>query len=99
MIEGFYFIHVCLRPFHDYFSSYETDQSVGGRKRENSESEKPPGTPASRTWFVSHVARAELKYIPVTAVVKKPLCHGGHIFATKNNSLFVILPFEILTNR
>ena len=26
-----------LRPFQDYFSSYETGQSVGGRKRENPE--------------------------------------------------------------
>ena len=26
-----------LRPFQDYFSSYETGQSVGGRKRENLE--------------------------------------------------------------
>ena len=26
-----------LRPFQDYFSSFETGQSVGGRKRENPE--------------------------------------------------------------
>ena len=26
-----------LRPFQDYFSSYETGQSVGGRKREDPE--------------------------------------------------------------
>ena len=26
-----------LRPFQDYFSSYETGQSVGGRKQENPE--------------------------------------------------------------
>ena len=30
--------------------------------------EKPPGTPASRTWLVSHVARAGLKPTPDTAV-------------------------------
>ena len=46
-----------LRPFQDYFSSYETGQSVGGAKTEEPR-EKPPGTPASRTWLVSHVTRA-----------------------------------------
>ena len=31
-----------LRPFQDYFSLYETDQSVvGGRKRENPEKKHP----------------------------------------------------------
>ena len=30
--------------------------------------EKPHGTPASRTWFVSHVARAGLDPTPETAV-------------------------------
>ena len=29
-----YFFNSVLRPFQDYFSSYETGQSVGGRKRE-----------------------------------------------------------------
>ena len=33
----FFFFNSVLRPFQDYFSSYETDQSVGGRKRENPE--------------------------------------------------------------
>ena len=33
----FFFFFFNLRPFQDYFSSYETGQSVGGRKRENSE--------------------------------------------------------------
>ena len=42
-----------LRPFQDYFSSYETGQSVGGAKT-GEPREKPPGTPASRTWLVSH---------------------------------------------
>ena len=31
------FLNSVLRPFQDYFSSYETGQSVGGRKRENPE--------------------------------------------------------------
>ena len=36
MVQGFHFNSV-LRPFQDYFSSYETGQSVEGRKRENPE--------------------------------------------------------------
>ena len=32
-----FFLNLVLRPFQDYFSSYETGQSVGGRKRENPE--------------------------------------------------------------
>ena len=31
------FFNSVLRPFQDYFTSYETGQSVGGRKRENPE--------------------------------------------------------------
>ena len=56
-----------LRPFQDYFSSYETGQSLGGRKRQNPE-KKAPDTPASRTWLVSHVASAGLEPAPDTAV-------------------------------
>ena len=32
--NGEYFFNSVLRPFQDYVSSYETGQSVGGRKRE-----------------------------------------------------------------
>ena len=32
-----FFFNSVLRPFQDYFSSYETGQSVGGRKREDPE--------------------------------------------------------------
>ena len=63
----FFFFNSALRPFQDYFSSYETGQSVGGAKMGESR-EKPPGTPASRTWLVSHVARAGLEPTPDTAV-------------------------------
>ena len=42
-------------------------QSVGGAKM-GEPREKPPGTPASRTWLVSHVARAGLEPTPDTAV-------------------------------
>ena len=63
-----YFIfNSVLRPFQYYFSSYETGQSVGGAKM-GEPRENPPGTPASRTWLVSHVARAGIKPTPDTAV-------------------------------
>ena len=32
-----FFLNSVLHPFQDYFSSYETGQSVGGRKREDPE--------------------------------------------------------------
>ena len=32
-----FFLNSVLRPFQDYFSSYETGKSVGGQKRENTE--------------------------------------------------------------
>ena len=60
-----FFSYSVLRPFQDYFSSYETGQSVGGRKLVNPK-KKIPGTPASRTSLVSHVACAGLE--PDTAV-------------------------------
>ena len=53
--------------FQDYFTHIVTSQSVGGAKREYPG--KPPGTPASRTWLVSHVASAGLEPTPVTAVI------------------------------
>ena len=63
----YFFFNSVLCPFQDYFSSYETGQSVGGAKT-GEPREKPPGTPASRTWLVSHVARAGLEPAPNTAV-------------------------------
>ena len=35
--KRFFFVYFNLHPFQDYFSSYETGQSVGGRKQENPE--------------------------------------------------------------
>ena len=61
-----FFLNSVLRPFQDYFSSYETGQSVGGAKT-GEPREKPPDTPASRTWLVSHVARVGLEPTPDTA--------------------------------
>ena len=43
------------------------NQYVGGAKT-GEPREKPPDTPASRTWLVSHVARAGLEPTPDTAV-------------------------------
>ena len=63
----FFSLNSVLCPFQDYFSSYETGQSVGGAKT-GEPREKPPDTPASRNWLVSHVARAGLEPTPDTAV-------------------------------
>ena len=62
-----FFLYSVKRPFQDYFSSYETGQSVNGAKTGESR-EKQPGTPASRTWLVSHVASAGRDPTPDTAV-------------------------------
>ena len=61
------FLNSVLRPFQYYFRSYETNQSVGGAKT-GEPREKTPDTSASRTWLVSHVARAGLKLTSYTAV-------------------------------
>ena len=52
----FLFSFTSLYPFQVYFSSYETGQSVGGVKT-GEPREKPPGTPASRIWLVSRMAK------------------------------------------
>ena len=70
MVDSFFFFFFLIqfkRPSQDYFSSYETGQSVGGAKT-GEPREKPPDIPTSRTWLVSHVARAGLEPTPVTAV-------------------------------
>ena len=66
VIVFFLSFNLVLRPLKDYFSSYEKGQSVDGAKT-GEPREKPPGTPASRTWLVSHVARAGLEPTPDTA--------------------------------
>ena len=65
-IKSFFFSSSVLRPFQDYFSSYETGQSVGGAKT-GEPREKPPDTPAAELGL-SHVARAGLEPTPDTAV-------------------------------
>ena len=67
---SFFFSDSVLRPFQDYFSSYETGQSVSGAKTAEPR-EKSPGIPASRTWLVSHVARAGLEPTPDDRVIEK----------------------------
>ena len=64
-----FFLYSVSRLFQDNFSSYETGQSVGGAKTAEPR-EKPPGTPANRTWLVSHVAsaRRDPTRTPETAV-------------------------------
>ena len=66
-ILSFFLFFSVLRPFQDYFSSNETGQSVGWTKMGEPRG-KTPGTPASRTWLVPHVARAGLEPTQDTAV-------------------------------
>ena len=54
--------------FQDYFTHIETSQSVHVGEAKRSTPEKPPDTPASRAWFVSHVASMGLEPTPDTAV-------------------------------
>ena len=48
LIVVLFFLNSVLHPFQDYFSSYETGQSIGGVKT-GEPREKPSGTPANRT--------------------------------------------------
>ena len=68
----FFFFFFFLIQFNVPFkiiSLIETSQSIGGRNGRTPG--KPPDTPASRTWLVSHVASAGLEPTPDTAVRKK----------------------------
>ena len=65
----FFFFFFFLIQFNVPFkiiSLIETSQSIGGRNGRTPG--KPPDTPASRTWLVSHVASAGLEPTPDTAV-------------------------------
>ena len=53
----FFFFLFSFTSVSSFFTHIETDQSVGGAKT-GVPGEKPPDTPASRTWLVPHVTRA-----------------------------------------
>ena len=57
-----------LSPLLNYFSLYETAQSVGRAKTDNSKKKETHDTPASRTWLVLHVSHMGLESTPDTAV-------------------------------
>ena len=63
----FFFLIQFNVPFK-IISLIETSQSIGGQNGRTPG--KPPDTPASRTWLVSHVASAGLEPTPDTAVKK-----------------------------
>ena len=52
-------------PFRIISAHMRRDNQKVGRKRGNLR-EKPPGTPPSRTWLVSHVPRVGLELTPDT---------------------------------
>ena len=53
----FFFFFFLIQFYSSFFTHIETNQSVGGAKT-GVPGEKPPDTPASRTWLVPHVTRA-----------------------------------------
>ena len=53
----FFFFLFSFTSLSSFFTHIETNQSVGGAKT-GVPGEKPPDTPASRTWLVPHVTRA-----------------------------------------
>ena len=63
--DDMYFVYVFVYLFIYLFIYF---YSVGGAKTGDPPQEKTPGTPASRTWLVSHVPRAGLEPTPGTAV-------------------------------
>ena len=74
------FLFSFKHPFQDYFSSYETDKSVGGAKTGESH-EKPPGAPTSRTWLVSHLPREGLEPTPDKQCGDRIVKYGNEISA------------------
>ena len=69
-LSYFVYLNSVLNHFQDHSSSNETVQSVGGEKMGEHPRKKKttPGTPASSTSLVSHVARAGLEPTPDTVV-------------------------------
>ena len=63
-----FFLNSVLLPFQDYFSSYETGQSVGGRKLENPKKNHLAHPQAELGLHVSHEASAGLEPTLDTAV-------------------------------
>ena len=53
----FFFFCFSFTSLSSFFTHIETNQSIGGAKT-GVPGEKPPDTPASRTWLVPHVTRA-----------------------------------------
>ena len=66
IVHFFYFLF-SLTSLSRLFHSYR-DEPIGRWGKTGVTRVKPPDTPASRTWLVSHVASAGLEPTPVTAV-------------------------------
>ena len=91
----FFFFYFVVRPFQDYFSSYETGKLIGGAKMGEPRG-KPPGTPACRTCLVSHVASAGLEPTPYTAVRCSTALLTARPWGMPNISfaIFIVLKYE-----
>ena len=69
----FVFFNSVLSPFQDYFSSYETGQSVGGRKRENPENLAHPQAELGLSHMWPGVGLERLVCFLINLEVKKGL--------------------------
>ena len=88
-----FFLCVCVFFFgfsftslSSFFTHIETNQSVGGAKT-GVPGEKPPDTPASRTWLVSHMNSCPVRGANV--VLKDNI---GVWYQTEYLSLLSLLP-------
>ena len=66
VLFGVFFFGFSFMSLSSFFTHIETNQLLGGTKT-GIPGEKPPDTPASRTWLVPHVTRAPCEDEP-TAV-------------------------------
>ena len=80
----FFFLIQFNVPFKIISAHMRRGQSVGGVKT-GEPREKPPDTPASRTWLVSHVARAGLEPTPNTAVRRS----NGNFYILIVHNIFI----------
>ena len=74
-------------------SLIETSQSIGGRN--GRAPGKPPDTPASRTWLVSHVASAGLEPTPYSDLTHSATGAASQGSSLKSTILYLSLSFRL----
>ena len=77
----FFFFLFSFTSLSSFFTHIETNQSVGGAKT-GVPGEKPPDTPTSRTWLVSHMNSCpvrganphHVRHVPLANVCRYVIC-------------------------